>query len=281
MVRRRSVAVLVGMLVAAGCASGDDGDGGGIEPVAETLAVLPTAVEPVAAAETAVDQPRTAEPEAEPAIVESTGAEPTATEPVAETAVATTMAEAGSLTSPVDESVDRSVPPDGTEVCPLTRGDLEGCFDYDGMQAFYDEGIAAVFAYIEATFTDPAVMQPAQWIFVEEGATGQEPCTDESGGFATYTDESYEYCPLDETVYVGQRELWNTYEQAGDAGAVIGMAHEAGHHMQAVAGVGGAGTARCGLPWRTRRTASPATSRVGSTARVCSTTQTTSRTSTS
>ena len=161
---------------------------------------------------------------------------------MAETTAAETMPDAGSQTSPVEEPAAGSAPPEGTEVCPLTGGDLEGCYDYDGMQAFYDEGIAAVVAYIDATFTDPTVMQPAQWIFVEEGATGREPCTDEIGGFATYTDESYEYCPLNETVYVGQRSLWKTYEQAGDAGAVIGMAHEAGHHMQAVAGVGGAGT---------------------------------------
>ena len=38
-------------------------------------------------------------------------------------------------------------------------------------------------------------------------------------------------------MYVGQRQLWAFYDQAGDAGAVIGLAHEAGHHIQAVAGV--------------------------------------------
>ena len=162
--------------------------------------------------------------------------------PATTIAVETTPAEATVATS-VDESVDpdASAPTD-TEVCPLTDGDLEGCFDYDGMQAFYDEGIAAVTSFIDATFADPAPMQPAQWIFVEEGATGQEPCTMGEGGFAMYTDMSYEYCPLDQTVYVGQRQVWDFYEQAGDAGAVIGMAHEAAHHMQAVAGVGGEGT---------------------------------------
>jgi predicted metalloprotease len=79
-------------------------------------------------------------------------------------------------------------------------------------------------------------------LYVPEGETGEEPCTMGAGGFAMYTDMSYEYCPLDQAVYVGQRQLWQFYDEAGDAGAVIGMAHELGHHIQAVAGVGGAGT---------------------------------------
>ena len=198
----RSVVLLVGALVVAGCGGGDDDAGG-----AETTPAVPLATEPVA----------------DPTVAEPTG-------PV------------DSRTGSSDDLSDGSTATEGTEVCPLTGGDLEGCFDYDGMQAFYDEGIAAITSYIDATFADPAPMQPAQWIFVEEGATGQEPCTDGSGGFAMYTDTSYEYCPLDQTVYVGQRQVWEFYEQTGDAGAVIGMAHEAGHHMQAVAGVGGTGT---------------------------------------
>jgi Putative neutral zinc metallopeptidase len=144
----------------------------------------------------------------------------------------------------VDETVGGvdTVPPDGTstettEFCPLTGGDLEGCFDYDTMQQFYDEGLNTVIVFIEASFTDPAPMLPAEWVYVAEGETGEEPCTEGEAGFAMYTDMSYEYCPLDQTVYVGQRQLWEFYDRAGDAGAVIGMAHEAGHHMQTVAGV--------------------------------------------
>ncbi len=167
------------------------------------------------------------------AVAETTAA------PVAETTIETTGAEVTVATSG-DEPEESA--PTGTEFCPLTGGDLEGCFDYDGMQAFYDEGIATITTWIDATFADPAPMQPAQWIFVEEGATGEEPCTMGDGGFAMYTDMSYEYCPLDQTVYVGQRQVWDFYEQSGDAGAIIGMAHEAGHHIQAVAGVGGEGT---------------------------------------
>ena len=75
--------------------------------------------------------------------------------PATTIAVETTPAEATVATS-VDESVDpdASAPTD-TEVCPLTDGDLEGCFDYDGMQAFYDEGLRTVSEFIDATFADP------------------------------------------------------------------------------------------------------------------------------
>lgn len=168
-------------------------------------------------------------------------AETTTAAPAAEPTTGGTTEDTTAASGAEPEESNGSAPT-GTEFCPLTGGDLEGCFDYDGMQAFYDEGIATITTWIDTAFVDPAPMQPAQWIYVEEGATGEEPCTDIEGGFAIYTDMSYEYCPLDQTVYVGQRQVWDFYEQSGDAGAIIGMAHEAGHHIQSVAGAGGAGT---------------------------------------
>jgi len=114
---------------------------------------------------------------------------------------------------------------------------MEGCYAYEDMQAFYDEAIGLLDAFLADTFADPAPVQPSEYIYVEEGATGVEPCTDPAGGFASYTDVSFEYCPTDQVVYVGQAQLWQFYTDAGDAGAVIGIAHEVGHHIQTVAGV--------------------------------------------
>lgn len=54
---------------------------------------------------------------------------------------------------------------------------------------------------------------------------------------ASYSDQSYEYCPLDKTVYVGELQMWDYYARLGDAAPAVGMAHEWGHHLQAEAGI--------------------------------------------
>ena len=38
-------------------------------------------------------------------------------------------------------------------------------------------------------------------------------------------------------MYVGQDMLWTFYEQTGDAGPAVGLAHEFGHHIQQSMGV--------------------------------------------
>lgn len=62
-------------------------------------------------------------------------------------------------------------------------------------------------------------------------------CIDPTGQLEEYTDQSYAYCPADETVYLGQRALWHFYDGAGDAGPIVGIAHEWGHHVQSATGV--------------------------------------------
>ena len=55
-----------------------------------------------------------------------------------------------------------------------------------------------------------------------------------SGGF---DQTSFFYCPADQTVYIGNDQLWDFYAGLGDAAAVVGFAHEVGHHLQWNAGV--------------------------------------------
>jgi predicted metalloprotease len=49
---------------------------------------------------------------------------------------------------------------------------------------------------------------------------------------ARFSSESYEYCGVDQTIYVGQDMLWLFYTRTGDAGPAVGLAHEYGHHIQ-------------------------------------------------
>jgi hypothetical protein len=68
--------------------------------------------------------------------------------------------------------------------------------------------------------------------YVASGESGFEGCLDYEGERGRYTSESYEYCPPDESVYVGQDTLWEFFQRTGDAGPAMGMAHEYGHHIQ-------------------------------------------------
>jgi predicted metalloprotease len=74
--------------------------------------------------------------------------------------------------------------------------------------------------------------------YVPSGSTGRQPCTDPSSGKAsTYDSESLEYCGTDPTIYVGQDELWDLYQQTGTAGPAVALAHEYGHHVQHAKGL--------------------------------------------
>ena len=90
--------------------------------------------------------------------------------------------------------------------------------------------------------------------------------------------ESYEYCPVDQAIYVGQDMLWEFYTRTGDAGPAVGLAHEFGHHIQSQLGVP---LDQMAAEWtsRTRPTASPAPGPGSPTSRAGSSTRTTSRTS--
>lgn len=106
---------------------------------------------------------------------------------------------------------------------------LEGAFQYETMDGYVDAVVPMIEGWIQATW--PGMPLP-QVIYVPAGAAGQEGCLDIDGRPASYTAESYEYCPADNRVYVGQDTLWQFYTETGDAGPAVGLAHEFGHHVQ-------------------------------------------------
>jgi predicted metalloprotease len=130
----------------------------------------------------------------------------------------------------------------GSEPTPTTSSaspgpsgtSLEGQFVYETMDKYVDAVLPMVEAWVHDTW--PQIPMP-EVVYVEAGTSGREGCLDSNGSHASYTSSSYEYCPSDATVYVGQETLWEFYSETGDAGPAVGLAHEFGHHIQAALGV--------------------------------------------
>jgi putative neutral zinc metallopeptidase len=137
----------------------------------------------------------------------------------------------------LDPSAPASASPDSTteeSTRPISAAcqppDMEGCYDYEDMLAYLDEIIPMIAQFFDAAY-EPDIPHPTEYIYVPEGVTGSTGCD------ADYTDEIYAYCPAAETIYTGQRALWDMYSDLGDAAPAVGLAHEWGHHVQTVADV--------------------------------------------
>ncbi len=72
--------------------------------------------------------------------------------------------------------------------------------------------------------------------FIGSGGGIDSACVDVNGNDDQH-DGSWNYCPTDNTVYIGQNALWDSYRQYRAAGPVSGLAHEYGHFLQSVAQV--------------------------------------------
>jgi predicted metalloprotease len=112
---------------------------------------------------------------------------------------------------------------------------LEGRFTHETMGEYVDAVTPMITQWMEDTWASMPL--PARVVYVPRGTAGAEDCLDPSGSVAQYTSMSYEYCGVDQTIYVGQDMLWEFYTRTGDAGPAVGLAHEFGHHIQQQAGV--------------------------------------------
>ena len=110
--------------------------------------------------------------------------------------------------------------------CP--GGSLEGCYTEGQMQAFLGVAVRFVHGFSDDRYT--RMPHPAGYQLIGSGRGAQSPC-------GTLDSMTYAYCPADDRVYIGQKQLWLFYSGIGDAAAVVGLAHEYGHHVQRVAGV--------------------------------------------
>jgi hypothetical protein len=134
---------------------------------------------------------------------------------------------------PADDGSDGGIaepaPVDSAPSPTGTGESLEGKFEYDTMDEYVNAVLPMIEGWINATW--PGMPLP-ETIYVPGGAAGREGCLDIDGRPATYTSRSYEFCPADNRVYVGQDTLWEFYTETGDAGPAVGLAHEFGHHIQ-------------------------------------------------
>jgi hypothetical protein len=110
--------------------------------------------------------------------------------------------------------------------CP--GGSLEGCYTESGMPQFLNQAVTFVRGFSDESYS--RIPQPSGYRLIPTGEKAQSPC----GALDAMT---YAYCPADQGIYIGQKQLWLFYSEIGDAAAVVGLAHEYGHHIQTVAGV--------------------------------------------
>jgi predicted metalloprotease len=134
-----------------------------------------------------------------------------------------------SQSSPSSKSAAPSPAPSGT------GSSLEGAFGYGQMRSYLDAILPMVRQWSKATWPNIPEVQGVK--YVPHGVTGREGCDSPNGRLARFTSKSYEYCGGDQTIYVGQDMLWTLYEETGDAGPAVGLAHEWGHHIQQQLGV--------------------------------------------
>ncbi len=111
--------------------------------------------------------------------------------------------------------------------CP--NGSLDGCFSYAQMSSFLNTVTPMVSQFYKVQY--PKLPQPRDVVYVPNGRRASEPC----GSYAD--DQAYEYCPANQTIYIGQDLLWAFYKQEGDAAPVMALAHEWGHHIQIMEGI--------------------------------------------
>jgi predicted metalloprotease len=132
----------------------------------------------------------------------------------------------GDPDDPTTATSTAQAPPDPTS----SRSSMEGVYTYSTMDEYVEVVVDQhMNPWLNETW--PGMREPFV-LYVDSGESGPQDCTDAEGNPGTYTGLSYEYCPGDETVYVGQDTLWEFYSETGDAGPAMGLAHEYGHHIQ-------------------------------------------------
>jgi hypothetical protein len=118
--------------------------------------------------------------------------------------------------------------------CP--NQSLRGCFtSADEMLTYFEYVLPFIDAFFQQTW--PKLPLPAHIYFLSTGATVQQGCIDPANSSQQADDMSYEFCPADNNVYIGETMAYALYADAGDVAPATGLAHELGHHIQSLTGV--------------------------------------------
>lgn len=133
------------------------------------------------------------------------------------------------LIAPAPLTAAAPVHPDDTMSCP--EGDTGSCQAGDQMRSLAATGEQLATDYLtEMGITADSL---PRLTYIPAGGTASSQCVDPNGD-NTQHDRSYNYCATDNTVYIGQRTLWDFYHQYGPWGPISGIAHEYGHFLQSV-----------------------------------------------
>lgn len=123
-----------------------------------------------------------------------------------------------------------------TETASCQGDELADCFRTDQMRELAETGERMVTEYLAHTgITRTGINDDSvpTLTYIPAGSLAISQCVDVNGR-ATQDDQSFNYCRADNTVYVGQNNLWESYQQYGALGPVSGLAHEYGHFIQSV-----------------------------------------------
>lgn len=115
--------------------------------------------------------------------------------------------------------------------CP--DGVLDDCFTKSEMPLYLEVAVDMVDDYLDEVAPGA---RPAAVVYIPTGQQVTTACTD-SRGSDTADATAYQYCPVDDSVYIGQEELWRMYSSYGAISPVVGLAHEYGHFVQDLADV--------------------------------------------
>ena len=118
--------------------------------------------------------------------------------------------------------------------CP--NQSLRGCFtSADEMVTYFEYVLPFIDEFFQQTW--PKLPLPDHVYFLSTGATVQQACIDPANNSRQADDMSYEFCPADNNVYIGESIAYALYADAGDVAPATGLAHELGHHIQSLTGV--------------------------------------------
>jgi hypothetical protein len=146
--------------------------------------------------------------------------------------------------------------------CPVS-GPLEGVFTTPAeMQTLVECILPAALQWISYEYQSADLRAPESWggaslipnnfIYVPTGVRiprNVETCfqTDDQGEYA-YSADDQKYCTYDGNIYLGEAALWADYTVYGDNTVRATIAHEMGHRIQHVAGVGTIATPNEAIP---------------------------------
>ena len=111
---------------------------------------------------------------------------------------------------------------------------LDNCYSKTQMKEFAGVANSFVLDYIKAIGVPDSALPKVTYI--PSGKQTASKCTDGKGNHAQ-ADDAYAYCPVDNTVYLGQETLWEFYHGFGAVSPIVGLAHEYGHFLQEYTGV--------------------------------------------